>query len=44
MNYTPIPIVFGLMGIFKEPPVLASTGVYAAMSDKIERFEYLGLT
>ena len=40
MNYTPAPCIFHAIGMFKENNVLASTGVYAALSDKVERGEY----
>lgn len=37
---TPIPTILGCMGMLHDPDVLAATGVYAALSDKVQRGEY----
>ena len=41
MGKTPIPCMLTTLGMLQEPPVLASTGVYAALSDHVQRRDYL---
>jgi hypothetical protein len=40
MQKTPIPRVLECIGMLHEPNVLAATGVYAALSDKVRRGDY----
>ena len=38
--YTPLPCVLKLLCIHKELDVMASSGVYAALSDQVQRGDY----
>ena len=40
MSYTPVPCLLKVMCMFKDTPVMASSGVYAALSDKVQRGDY----
>lgn len=40
MAYTPVPYVLRAMCMHKELPVMASSGVYAALSDNVQRGDY----
>ena len=40
MQKTPIPRILECMGMLHEPNVLAATGVYAALSNHVQRGDY----
>ena len=40
MQKSPIPIVLECIGMLHDPAVLAATGVYAALSDNVQRGDY----